>query len=343
MLDSGTNLDRSINLRLVLDQAIDAAILIDQNNSIIFFNAAARRLWGYEEHEVLGRNVKMLIPAEMRGNHDGWVDRHRRTQQNRIVGSSRELQLERKDGRKVWVSLSLSQVMGEDGSRNYAAFVRDVTEDRRNREAIRQTLEHTMDAVVTIDARNCISFFNAAAERLWGYGAAEVMGKNVKMLVPPEMRGNHDGFVDHHRKTGENRLVGSTREVPIHRKDGSVASAILLLSAFTQDDGSRLYTAFLKDITLQKQIVGQTTDVLRTLLSNVTEFNQRIGTIAQMTNLLSLNASIEAARAGDAGRGFAIVAQEIRTLANQVSAITAEIEALTVNGRKSVENLVNQI
>ncbi|MEZ5755973.1 MAG: PAS domain S-box protein [Paracoccaceae bacterium] len=336
MLDAHARLDSRINLRLVLDQAIDAAVLIDNNNCIIYFNAAAQRLWGYDAHEVLGSNVKILIPHEMRGQHDSWVNRHRRTQQNRIVGSSREVQLERKDGRKVWVSLSLSQVRGEDGALNYAAFIRDITEDRKNRLAIRQTLENTMDAVVSINAENAVTFFNASAEKLWGYSAAEVVGQNVRMLVPPEMRGDHDGFVNRHRATGENRLIGTTREVRIHRKDGQIGTAILLLSAIDLDDGTKLYTAFLKDITVQKAIASQTAKVVQELLGNIIQFNQRIGSIAQMTNLLSLNASIEAARAGDAGQGFAIVAQEVRKLANQVSAITGEIEGLVENGKSTV-------
>lgn len=239
MLDAHATLDRRINLRLVLDQAIDAAVLIDDRNCIIYFNAAAERLWGYDAQEVMGRNVKLLLPAEMRGQHDSWVNRHRRTQTNRIVGSSREVKLERKDGRKVWVALSLSQVQGEDGSMNYAAFLRDITEDRLNRSAIRQTLEGSMDAVVSINAENVVTFFNTAAERLWGYRAEEVVGQNVKMLVPPQMQGDHDGFVNRHRRTGENRLVGTTREVSIHRKDGQVHTAILLLSQIDLDGGRR--------------------------------------------------------------------------------------------------------
>lgn len=343
MLDSQTRFDSNINLRLVIDQAIDAAVLIDERNCVIYFNVAAERLWGYSTDEVLGRNVKMLLPQQMRSEHDSWVDRHRRTRQNRIVGSSREVQLERKDGTMVWASLSLSQVRGDDGSLNYAAFVRDITEDRKNRLAIRQTLESTMDAVVSIDQDNIVTFFNASAEKLWGYEANEVIGKNVSMLVPPEMRGKHDGFVNQHRETGQNRLVGTSREVPIYRKDGKVHTAILLLSFIDLGDGKKLYTAFLKDITVQRAITGQTIKVVQDLLAEINEFNLRIGTIAQMTNLLSLNASIEAARAGDAGRGFAIVAAEVRKLANQVSTITGEIEALVQNGRSSVQEMGKQL
>lgn len=343
MLDSSARLDRGINMQLVLDQAIVAAVLIGEKNNVIYFNAAAERIWGYAADEVLGRNVNMLLPQHMRSDHDAWVNRHRRTGQSRIVDSSREVQLERKDGNKVWASLSLSQVRGADGALNYAAFIRDVTEERRNRLAIRQTLENTMDAVVSMGHDNRVTFFNASAEKLWGYSAAEVVGQDVSILIPPDMRHSHDSFVKRHRTTGQDHLVGSRREVEIHRKDGKVSTAILLLSVIDLDDGKKLYTAFLKDITLQREITGRTVKVVQDLLANINHFSQRIGTIAQMTNLLSLNASIEAARAGEAGRGFAIVAQEVRKLANQVSTITGDIETLVQNGRSTVQDMGKQI
>jgi methyl-accepting chemotaxis protein len=137
--------------------------------------------------------------------------------------------------------------------------------------------------------------------------------------------------------------VGTSREVPIYRKDGAVHTAILLLSIIDLEDGTKLYTAFLKDVTQQRAITGQTIGVVQGLLDQVNQLNQRIGTIARMTNLLSLNASIEAARAGDAGRGFAIVAQEIRKLAGQVSSITGEIDSLVQDGRGSVEEMGKQV
>lgn len=90
-------------------------------------------------------------------------------------------------------------------------------------------------------------------------------------------------------------------------------------------------------------MASQTIRVVQDLLANIIQFNQRIGSIAQMTNLLSLNASIEAARAGDAGQGFAIVAQEIRKLANQVSTITGEIEGLVQGGQATVQDMGKQL
>ena len=88
----------------ILDQAIDAVISIDEKNCVTYFNSAAERLWGYSKAEVLGKNVKMLVPSEIRANHDDYVNNNRKTGQDKIVGTFREVELERKDGQRVWAS-----------------------------------------------------------------------------------------------------------------------------------------------------------------------------------------------------------------------------------------------
>ncbi len=230
-----------------MEDSIIAIVSIDAKNDITFFNAAAERLWGWSRAEVVGRNVKMLVPAEIRPMHDGMIDHHRRTGENRIVGTSREVELERKDGKRIWVSLSLSKV-GDGGASGYTAFVREVTVERNVREAINQTLEQAIDAVVSIDESNNVTFFNAAAEHLWGYARDEVLGQNVKMLVPKYMQPMHDGYVNANRRIGVDKIVGTTREVSIERKDGRKLWGSLSLSKIRLD-GRLVYTAFVKDVT----------------------------------------------------------------------------------------------
>lgn len=94
-----------------LKQSILAVVTIDENNNITFYNDAAQALWGYTPKEVLGRNIQMLVPSEHKANHDSYVNSHRRTGVNKIVNSSREVELERKDGKRIWVQLALSQVV----------------------------------------------------------------------------------------------------------------------------------------------------------------------------------------------------------------------------------------
>ncbi|MCB5225853.1 PAS domain S-box protein [Alishewanella sp. 16-MA] len=230
-----------------LKQAIIAIVTIDEKNNITFYNAAAQKLWGYEPNEVLGKNIRILVPQEHKSNHDSYVNHHRTTDQNKIVGSSREVELETKAGKRIWVQLSLSQVM-VGGKKHYTAFVRDVSAEREARLTVEQILEQALDAVVSIDENNNITFYNSAAEKLWGYQRAEVLGQNVRMLVPQAIQSRHDDFVNANRKTGQDKIVGTSREVEIFRKDGSTLWGSLSLSR-VKLGGRTLYTAFLRDVT----------------------------------------------------------------------------------------------
>ena len=234
----------------ILEQAIDAVVSIDQKNNVTFFNTAAEKLWGYNREEVLGRNVKMLVPEEIQGQHDSFVNANRQTGHNKIVGTSRDIEVPRKDGSLVWCNLALSKVT-IGGDVHYTAFIKDITEQRRAKEIIDQTLEQCIDAVVTINAQNLVIFFNKAAETLWGISRDKVLGQNVKMLVPREIQGNHDSFVNSNRTSGIDKIVGTSRDIQFSTFDGRNIWANLSLSK-VRVGNDILYTAFVKDITDKK-------------------------------------------------------------------------------------------
>ncbi len=233
----------------ILEQSIDAVVAIDQNNNVMFYNNAAEKLWGYSKHEVMGKNVKMLVPLEHRSNHDGYVNRHRSTGNDKLVGTTLDLYIETKHGQKVWCSLSLSKFT-LDGKQCYSAIVKDITKQREAQLLIDQTLNQCIDGVVTIDENNNVIFFNPAAEKIWGVKKEQVLGKNVKMLVPRDIQPSHDEKINRNRTTGENRIVGSSRELNVDTLDGRNIWVSLSLSKIDLE-GKILYTAFVRDVTAE--------------------------------------------------------------------------------------------
>ncbi|WP_448567319.1 PAS domain S-box protein [Thalassotalea ganghwensis] len=231
----------------ILDKSIDAVIAIDDNNNVMYFNQAAEKLWGYTKQEVIGKNVKMLVPTEHRDNHDGYVNRHRKEGNDKLVGSTIDLYIENKQGKVVWCSLSLSKFT-YNNKQCYSAIVKDISAQREAQQLIDQTLTQCIDGVVTIDENNNVVFFNPAAEKIWGAPKEDVIGNNVKMLVPAHIRPHHDSYVNRNRQTGQNRLVGTALELQVETLDGRDIWVALSLSKIELDN-KILYTAFVRDIT----------------------------------------------------------------------------------------------
>ncbi len=116
----------------------------------------------------------------------------------------------------------------------------------------RAIVDTAVDAIAVIDERGSISAFNPAAERLFGHTAAEVMGLNVKVLMPEPHHGSHDGYLSQYHQTGERRIIGIGRQVEGLRKNGSTFPLELSVAEWWSD-GKRFFTGIMRDITERTQ------------------------------------------------------------------------------------------
>lgn len=118
---------REQHLRSILATVPDAMIVIDENGRIISFSAAAERLFGCSERELLGENISRLMPEPDRSRHDGYLAHYLQTGEKRIIGIGRIVIGERADGTTFPMELSIGEA-GKHGSRIFTGFIRDLTE-----------------------------------------------------------------------------------------------------------------------------------------------------------------------------------------------------------------------
>lgn len=114
-------------------------------------------------------------------------------------------------------------------------------------------VDTAIDGIITIDERGIVETMNPAAERIFGYSTAEVVGRNVSMLMPEPYHSEHDGYLERYRRTGERRIIGLGREVRGRRKDGSEFPMDLAVSA-ANVGGRRIFTGLVRDITERKRL-----------------------------------------------------------------------------------------
>jgi len=156
------------------------------------------------------------------------------------------------------------------------------TRDALAREAhLASILDTVPDAMIVIDEGGIVQSFSPAAERLFGYSAADMIGKNVKMLMPSPYRENHDGYIEQYLRTGQRRIIGIGRVVVGERKDGSTFPMELAVGEMRSSD-RHFFTGFIRDITQRQQSEAR----LQELQSEVIHIS-RLTAMGQMASALA--------------------------------------------------------
>jgi two-component system cell cycle sensor histidine kinase/response regulator CckA len=296
--------------------------LIDADRRVCTWNAGAERIYGYNREEVLGKPLDMFYPAE-----DLTVVENELRKAIETGSCESQGWRLRKGGERFWADAVTSAIRNESNAViGFSRVTRDNTDSRRTEMLLRSVLDNTLDGIISIDMRGNIRSFNRAAERIFGYTADEVRGKNVKILMPEPYHSEHDGYLDNYLRTGQAKIIGIGREVVGRRKDGSTFPMDLAVSEFYLDQ-SRYFTGIVRDITRQKMLENQLRqaqkmEAVGQLAGGVAhDFNNLLTVVTGYSELIHAGL-----RPSDPMRAFA---EHIIHAANRGASLTAQLLAFS--------------
>ena len=198
-------------LAAVIASSEDAIVSKTLAGIVTSWNRAAERIFGYTALEMIGHPISILTVPDRVDELPLSLDRIRRGDRIECYETKRR----RKDGQIIDVSLSISPIRGADESIIGAAKIaRDITAAKgehaalAEREAhLRSIFDAVPDGMIVIDERGIVQSFSAAAERIFGYRAAEICGRNVNLLMPSPYREAHDDYIAGYLATGEAHII----------------------------------------------------------------------------------------------------------------------------------------
>ena len=276
-------------LAAIVASSDDAIISKTLEGIVTSWNAGATAIFGYEPHEMIGQPITRIIPPELQDEEMAIIAR---LQHGEGV-SHYETTRVAKGGRRVDISLTVSPLRDRSGKVVGASKVaRDITETKRAEQArrasasrMRALVETAVDGVILIDAQGAVLLFNPACEGMFGYAADEVIGTNVKMLMPELYRREHDRYIANYRATLVPRIIGSGREVAGRRKDGS-EFPILLSVGEAKEEGQTIFVGILHDLTSRKRTEAELEQARADLVrvSRVTTLGELTAAIAHEVN-----------------------------------------------------------
>lgn len=276
-------LELSEELNLLIDGVQGQAIyMLDTEGQVTIWNKGAERLKGWTEQDVVGQPSALFYPADQIAAGKPKADLDRACREGRFEEEAWRL---RKDGSEFLASVAITALRDGNGApRGFAKVIADVTEQRAAEASLKSSESHLRsilstvpDAMVVIDEQGTILSFSAAAERLFGYTAKEVVGSNVSGLMPSPDRERHDGYLRRYLTTGERRIIGIGRTVFAQRKDGSTFPMELSVGE-AEGHGQRLFTGFIRDLTERRQ-TSERLEELQTELIHVSRLSA-MGTMA---------------------------------------------------------------
>lgn len=159
-----------------------------------------------------------------------------------------------------------------------------------NEARTRVILDTAVDGIITINRTGIVQSLNQAAERIFGYPAEEVIGRNITMLMPPSYAGEHDGYLKNYLQTGVKKIIDIGREVVGRRKNGDVFPMDLAVSEFKLS-GDRFFTGIVRDVSERKESERRLTESENRLRSIIESEPECVKLLDRVGRILEINAS----------------------------------------------------
>ncbi len=255
-------------LAAIIESSNDAIISKTLTGIIMSWNHGAEAIFGYSAAEAINRPLMMLIPPERAHEEAEILGKIGRGEHIDHFETIRV----RKDGAVIDVSVTVSPIIDRDGGIiGISKIARDISERRQTERALADRQDRlsaifntVVDGIITIDQDGIIETFNPAAARIFGYQPIEVIGCNVKILMPDPYHREHDDYLSRYNKGGEARVIGIGREVVGRRKDGTTFPMELSVGQMGISD-RRMFTGIVRDISDRKQAEKMKTEFISTI------------------------------------------------------------------------------
>lgn len=254
------------HLRLFVEGVRDYAVVtLSLDGTIMSWNAGAAAIKGYEADEVVGRHFSVFYtPQDIAAGKPALA-----LQEAAGKGRFEDTGLRVcKDGRVFSANVVVTPIVARDGKLlGFGKITRDISDrvavaarlaasEARLQTLVDTVLDTLVDGLIIIDRTGRVQVYNRACGKLFGYSSGEVVGRNVKMLMPPEIEREHDQYLVNYQTTGIRKIIGISREVVGQRKDGSTFPMHLAVGEATHL-GEPIYVGIIRDLTERNQVESQ--------------------------------------------------------------------------------------
>ncbi|WP_373689750.1 PAS domain S-box protein [Rheinheimera sp.] len=323
-------------LSMVANETDNAVIISSSERKIQYINKGFSRMTGYQLEEMLGHSAcEVLVGPKTDPDTKSRIEAELAAP-NAFYD---EIEIHRRDGSSLWISVTSNPVRDEKGQhQSYIAILADITK-------VKSAALEFKTRFDTISQTNLLLEWHVNGElcdiNQFPEQVLKIPNEKFRSLLSPWQQ-----YLTAEQQQQLNKGNSVSKELLLELGDKTIVVAATF--SVIKDPYGKIQKIFLygADITSRQQVVQHSETMMSALMSSGQSINNMVSSInaiADQTNLLALNAAIEAARAGDAGRGFSVVADEVRNLASKAGASAGEINSVVSQNQTLLRSLADTL
>ena len=243
--------------RLLFNASVGISVTFNEQLLVQSFNKTAETTFGYSEAEIKGQPFHILLSEPYASTYFSDMNQFLGSGKTEIIGRFRQLVAQDKNRTSFPMDTMINTIV-VDGQTLFVATARDISERLKHEQQTRDLetrtraiVDSAVDGIITIDTKGLIETYNRAAETIFGYTASEVIGQNIKKLMPKPYAQEHDGYLANYLRTGKAKIIGIDREVLGLHKNGATFPMDLSIAA-VKLGSQQIFTGIVRDITERK-------------------------------------------------------------------------------------------